>query len=91
MIEKGKPHELAPLFAPSSVAVIGASNRPERPGFQPKIKYAYLKYGARRTKSFSGVGYDDTIEKNDDILNELDINMRFTQESGNFDLDKLSW
>ena len=34
MIEKGKPHELAPLFAPSSVAVIGASNRPERPGFQ---------------------------------------------------------
>ena len=39
----------------------------------------------------SGVGFDDTIEKNDDILNELDINMRFTQESGNFDLDKLSW
>ena len=34
MIEKGKPHELVPLFAPSSVAVIGASNRPERPGFQ---------------------------------------------------------
>ena len=58
---------------------------------KPKIKYAYLKYGARKTKSFSGVGYDDTIEKNDDILNELDINMRFTQESGNFDLDKLSW
>ena len=56
-----------------------------------KIKYAYLKYGARKTKSFSGVGYDDTIEKNDDILNELDISMRFTQESGNFDLDKLSW
>ena len=56
-----------------------------------KIKYAYLKYGVRKTKSFSGVGYDDTIEKNDDILNELDINMRFTQESGNFDLDKLSW
>ena len=27
----------------------------------------------------------------DDILNELDISMRFTQESGNFDLDKLSW
>lgn len=58
---------------------------------KPKIKYAYLKYGARKTKSFSGVGYDDTIEKNDDILNELDISMRFTQESGNFDLDKLSW
>ena len=58
---------------------------------KPKIKYAYLKYGARKTKSFSGVGYDDTIEKNDDILNELDINMRFNQESGNFDLDKLSW
>ena len=58
---------------------------------KPKIKYAYLKYGVRKTKSFSGVGYDDTIEKNDDILNELDINMRFTQESGNFDLDKLSW
>ena len=58
---------------------------------KPKIKYAYLKYGARKTKLFSGVGYDDTIEKNDDILNELDISMRFTQESGNFDLDKLSW
>ena len=58
---------------------------------KPKIKYAYLKYGARKTKSFSGVGYDDTIEKIDDILNELDISMRFTQESGNFDLDKLSW
>ena len=43
---------------------------------KPKIKYAYLKYGARRPKSFSGVGYDDTIEKNDDILNELDINTR---------------
>ena len=58
---------------------------------KPKIKYAYLKYGARKPKLFSGVGYDDTIEKNDDILNELDISMRFTQESGNFDLDKLSW
>ena len=58
---------------------------------KPKIKYAYLKYGVRKTKSFSGAGYDDTIEKNDDILNELDISMRFTQESGNFDLDKLSW
>ena len=58
---------------------------------KPKIKYAYLKYGARKSKLFSGVGFDDTIDKNDDILNELDINMRFNQESGNFDLNKLSW